>query len=155
MIRFSFPLVLMAGLLAAPLSAQSFDFGDDSSEWANDGECDDRRFAGPGTSMDSGFVAKDIGKDASDCRRLLEEEKVYVWQIDEARAATQCSAINFGRNDGNWTNNNQCDDPRFEGPGSASDLMPEDTGRDSADCRRLCRTGKVFLRDYRAVAMQP
>jgi hypothetical protein len=155
MTRICLPLALVAGILTTPVFAQSFDFGDDSSEWANDGECDDRRFAGPGTSMDSGFVADDVGKDASDCRRLLEEGKVYVWQIEDARAATQCATIDFGTNDGEWANNNQCDDPRFEGPGAAEDLISDDISRDAADCRRMCRTGKIFLRDYQSVSAQP
>ena len=35
-------------LMAGPAWAQDPSFGDDSSEWANDGECDDPRFDGAG-----------------------------------------------------------------------------------------------------------
>jgi hypothetical protein len=143
-------IVFALMLLSFPLGAQTIDFGDDSSEWAQDGECDDRRFAGPGTSMSSGFNREDIGTDATDCRTMFAQGKVYLWLEPEARAATQCSAIDFGTNTGEWINDNQCDDPRFEGPGTADDLLFDDIGKDSADCRRLCRAGRVFLRDYKA-----
>ncbi len=61
-----FGLVLFA---AAPLSAQvveGIDFGDDSSMWANDGECDDPRFVGPGMT-DTQLLESDRGHDATDC----------------------------------------------------------------------------------------
>lgn len=41
-------------------------FGDDSSEWANDGECDDPRFEGAGVAFDPSV--DDLLHDASDCR---------------------------------------------------------------------------------------
>lgn len=45
------------------------EFGDDSGEWANDGECDDPRFIGPGMSMMPPFDHE--RRDASDCRVLF------------------------------------------------------------------------------------
>ena len=45
-------------------------FGVDSSEWANDGECDDPRFAGEG--MAATLLDEDINRDASDCRAGVE-----------------------------------------------------------------------------------
>lgn len=45
------------------------DFGDDSSQWAHDGECDDPRFSGPGSAAE--LVEADYFHDASDCRALL------------------------------------------------------------------------------------
>ena len=75
--------VLLAAGLAAPAMAQKLDnkknpppvatavtgdvdFGDDSSQWANDGECDDPRFEGAGSAAE--LVDDDILKDATDCR---------------------------------------------------------------------------------------
>lgn len=141
------PVIVLLAALAAP--ALGFDFGDDASEWANDGECDDRRFAGPGTSMASGFNAEDRGHDATDCRKALLSGRVYIWAEAEARAATQCSALEFGTDDGDYANDGQCDDPRFEGRGTAPDLVFDDLMRDATDCRRLCAAGKIFLRDYK------
>ncbi len=45
-------------------------FGDDSSEWAGDGECDDPRFEGMATARV--LANEDRGRDASDCRRACE-----------------------------------------------------------------------------------
>ena len=44
------------------------DFGDDLSDWANDGECDDPRFSG--TGMASSLMDEDALHDASDCQSL-------------------------------------------------------------------------------------
>ncbi len=124
------------------------DFGDDMSQWSDDGECDDRRFFGPGTSMDSGFLTEDIGHDATDCRTLLNTGQITLWVEADARAATQCTAIDFGDDTSEWANDGECDDMRFEGSGTATDLVPEDTQRDATDCRAACEAGTIFLRDY-------
>jgi len=49
-------------------------FGDDSSEWARDGECDDPRFTGAG--MARVLLDQDLGRDATDCRTLLEVGRI-------------------------------------------------------------------------------
>src|SRR5688572_11958282 len=54
------------------------DFGDDASVWANDGECDDGRFAGAGMTR-TPLLDDDIGHDASDCRSA--------WNAGELRLA--------------------------------------------------------------------
>ncbi len=42
-------------------------WGNDSSRFARDGECDDKRFAGPGMT-DTPLLDSDIQHDATDCR---------------------------------------------------------------------------------------
>lgn len=54
--------------LTEPLPAQP-DFGDDASQWANDGECDDPRFEGEGAA--DTLLEQDRGHDAADCRELF------------------------------------------------------------------------------------
>lgn len=54
----------------------SIDYGNDSSEWARDGECDDPRFAGPGT--DSILQINDLRADATDCKRLCEAGDIWL-----------------------------------------------------------------------------
>ena len=54
-------------------------FGDDSSEWANDGVCDDPRFAGFG--VDHMLLMQDRGRDADDCRHLCSVG--WVWLRSE------------------------------------------------------------------------
>ena len=55
---------------------QDIDFGDDTSEWANDGECDDPRFDGFGASLTR--LWQDELHDASDCRQLFERGEVWL-----------------------------------------------------------------------------
>ena len=49
--------------------AQTPNFGDDSSTWSQDGECDDSRFQGD--DMASTLLAEDRLSDATDCRDLF------------------------------------------------------------------------------------
>lgn len=69
------PLALLA--LAACMedtggtaTATLVQFGDNSSRWAFDGECDDPRFIGPGSATT--LLAEDTFRDATDCRALFE-----------------------------------------------------------------------------------
>ena len=52
------------------------EFGDDSGEWANDGECHDPRFEGDG--MSPALLGEDLGRDATDCRKLFEAGRIRV-----------------------------------------------------------------------------
>lgn len=54
----------------------TIEWGDNGSRWANDGECDDPRFAGPGVS--SVTLAEDRYHDANDCRQLYEQGMIYL-----------------------------------------------------------------------------
>lgn len=51
-------------------------WGDDTSQWSHDDECDDPRFGGPGT--DTRNLAEDRYHDATDCRRLHELGQIYL-----------------------------------------------------------------------------
>jgi hypothetical protein len=126
--------------------AGAVDFGDDSSRWARDGECDDRRFVGAGMATSIGWA--NVGRDATDCRSLYESGQVSLWDAAAAAGATQCAAITFGDDTSQYANNGECDDIRFEGLGSAAGLNEANTGHDAADCRQLCTYGLVSVRDY-------
>ena len=52
-------------------STSNVDFGNDSSMWANDGECDDPRFKGPGMTT-TPLLEEDTRADATDCRTAYE-----------------------------------------------------------------------------------
>lgn len=136
--------------VAAPLPDGPWDFGDDSSEYANDGECDDRRFYGPG--MSSTFNWEHTGRDATDCRTAFEREQISRWIYADALAATQCSAIDFGDDSGDYAKDGECDDPRFEGRAVDGILTDSDKGRDATDCSRACAFGLIALRDYSTVS---
>lgn len=62
-------VTLAISVCSLPASAQVA-FGDDSSDWAFDGECDDPRFIGDG--MAEVLLDEDLLADATDCRVLYE-----------------------------------------------------------------------------------
>ena len=55
----------------SPAAAANVDFGDDNGAWANDNECDDSRFEGPGMTA-TPLLDEDIRHDATDCRTAFE-----------------------------------------------------------------------------------
>jgi|GEM_PF-193905 len=135
------------------------EFGDDSGDWANDGECDDPRFLGNGSAMMPAFDHE--GRDASDCRILFgmgEVELVgsagladsgtpqtYAEPALNLLAQTDAANINFGDNSSTWANDGECDDPRFTGPGMAIALTDENILSDANDCRSLFNSGDISL----------
>lgn len=140
------PAVIVPPAIVPPVTAAQIDFGDDSNEYANDGECDDRRFRG--ATMASSLNWERAGRDATDCRTGFESGQLSLWILADAVAATDCAAVDFGDDSGEYTNDDECDDPRFEGLATASILVPDDLGKDASDCRRLCELGVLGLRDY-------
>ncbi|MFG1498158.1 hypothetical protein ABMA57_16110 [Saccharospirillum sp. HFRX-1] len=59
-----------------PDSRADIEWGDNSSHWANDGECDDPRFAGPGAAANN--TVSDRYHDANDCRMLYDQGEIYL-----------------------------------------------------------------------------
>ena len=127
----------------------AIDFGDDTSQWANDGECDDPRFTGAGAAEE--LLEDDLGHDATDCSAAFAEGNVRLLGPDEAAeaAATPETAmaldIDFGDDSSEWANDGECDDPRFTGPGAASELLDADRMRDATDCSAAFADGTVTL----------
>ncbi len=62
-------------ILVTPLTLFSqFSFGDDTSAYALDGECDDPRFQGQGMAP---ILSDDnTGRDATDCRLLFNQSAI-------------------------------------------------------------------------------
>ncbi len=201
--------------------AASFDlngdivFGDDSSGFANDGECDDPRFQGPGAAFGSG--SNHLFKDASDCRTQFDAGLVSLAEPEDMNLSGQMdtslfggdsdvfsgdttatssitmpdagpfgevffalvqafqaipgddagalplpfgvggdvtpeydratmvalTGIDFGDNSGPFTDDGECDDPRFEGPGAADFNIDGGELTDGSDCSRLYLEGTV------------
>src|SRR5690606_20005350 len=91
------------------------DFGDDSGNWANDGECDDPRFGGT--------LSSHLRADATDCRNAYEAGDVTY------TAPAAPGEIDFGTDAGSFANDGECDDPRFGGVLTSHELA------DATDCR--------------------
>ncbi len=54
-------------------------WGDDNGKYANDGECDDKRFIGPGMT-NTPLLNSDIKHDASDCRAAYRQGRLQLRQ---------------------------------------------------------------------------
>lgn len=175
---------------SANIVIDGIDFGDDSSRWARDGECDDPRFEGPGMTATT-LLEADIGHDATDCSaayragnlRLRGDGPDYdpgnagdplddqdygipgpgLWapgdhinQVGGGGTGPSISipsdglvidGINFGDDASRWARDNECDDPRFEGPGmTTTPLLEADIGHDATDCAAAYRAGNLRLR---------
>jgi hypothetical protein len=128
-------LAVCLGIVPAALHAQP-DFGDDTSQWANDGECDDPRFEGEGAAET--LLDEDRGHDAADCRTLFNAGRITL------RGAA--ASIDYGDDRSEWAHDGECDDPRFEGAGMAATLLDADARHDASDCRALVEAGRISLR---------
>lgn len=127
------------------------DFGSDSSRWANDGECDDPRFQGPGMTSTT-LLDEDRFADATDCRNAFQAGKVQLRgdaqaQQGKTKTADRGPAPDFGNDSGEWANDGECDDPRFQGPGMTSTLLLDaDRLADATDCSAAWERGQLSLR---------
>ena len=113
-------------------------------EYAGDSECDDRSYIGAG--MASVLDRDDTGRDSEDCRRLLQAGMIEQVSKENGIAATQCEAIDFGEDTSEWAHDGECDDPRFDGPGTSSVISLEDLMIDASDCRKQCENQTIWLR---------
>jgi hypothetical protein len=120
------------------------DFGANDSEYANDGECDDPRFAGGG--MASSLNNSHIGRDAADCASLFQANRIRPQRTQAESSPAQCREIAFGNNSSRYANDDKCDDPRFTGPGIDNIVLRSDMKADANDCRALCASGEIWLR---------
>lgn len=132
------------------------DFGADSSNWANDGECDDPRFSGDGMTSTL-LLDSDAFADASDCRSAYEAGGLVFnasWEPG-ANAGTEGPALDpsaaseplFGDDTSRWANDGECDDPRFEGDGMTGTMLLEvDMFRDASDCQAAWQAGQIVLK---------
>lgn len=113
----------------------AIDFGDNSSEFANDGECDDPRFIG-GLGDDE-LVTDNIGKDAKDCRKAVLDKKVGYNPL-----FTQPE--NYGDDTSEYANDGECDDIRYTGEYAAEAIfLVEDIGHDASDCKAAVEAGEA------------
>ncbi len=123
---------VLAIISGAPAMSQDIDFGDNTSTWANDGECDDSRFSGPGMTS-TPLLDDDIGHDANDCRTAFKAGLLTLGAAESDDLIID--GINFGNDDGQWSNDGECDDPRFAGAGmTTTPLLSDDVLRDASDC---------------------
>ena len=156
---------------ATPAFAQNVEFGTDTSQWSNDGECDDPRFAGPGMATTT-LLEADVMGDSTDCRAAFDAGTITLLGgttvPDPTKpvpttpdpttpdpttpdtpttpdAPVSTATINFGDDSGDWPKDGECDDRRFYGGAMASNLGWEFVGRDATDCKAALGAGTVAL----------
>jgi len=136
-------MVALSIAVPQPTFAQSVNFGDDRSQFARDGECDDKRFSGPGMT-DTPLLDSDVGHDATDCRAAYNQGRI---QLRSGSSRRNSSGIIWGNDSGAWANDGECDDMRFVGPGMTSTpLLESDVKKDATDCRSAYEAGRLQLR---------
>ena len=136
---------------AQPAAAAAPDFGDDAGNYSRDGECDDMRFAGPGMT-ETQLLDADIRHDATDCRAAFNQGRL-TFRGDNITAASLASAapadasrIQWGDDNGSFSNDGECDDKRFDGAGMTSTpLLDSDIKHDASDCRTAFEQGRLAL----------
>ncbi len=136
--KFALALAIIAPFSITP--ALAVNFGNNTSEWAFDGECDDPRFVGQG--MAATLLSEDAFADASDCRSLYQKGMIVL----RGSGGTKTTSSRFGDNSSRWANDGECDDPRFYGRGMADTLLDEDMGADANDCSALYNAGAIDWR---------
>ncbi|WP_136253972.1 hypothetical protein [Onishia niordana] len=128
---------------SAPVqNSEGIEWGDNTSQWADDGECDDPRFTGEGAH--SLNVDEDRYHDAVDCRSLYEQGRITL--ASNGDTINSSSDIQWGDNTSQWSNDGECDDPRFAGPGVHDLNLDEDRYHDAIDCQRLYEQGQIYLK---------
>jgi hypothetical protein len=139
----------MLGTAQAVAADPRPDFGDDTSEYAKDGECDDLRFEGPGMTQ-TALLDSDVGHDATDCRVAFEQDRLTLRDDtgEDLPPAIQeaLEHIQWGDNESEFANDGECDDMRFTGPGMTdTPLLVSDVQHDASDCRVAFRQGRLSL----------
>ncbi|MDE2597618.1 MAG: hypothetical protein KGL44_12150 [Sphingomonadales bacterium] len=145
--------------IPAPVQAQSIDFGDDSSQFAKDGECDDMRFSGAGMT-DTLLIDSDIKHDATDCRSAYNAGRLTYGgghrngnantnsSNNSGYAASGTNHIMWGDDSSRYSKDGECDDKRFAGPGMTdTPLLDSDVKHDATDCRAAYNAGRLWLRN--------
>ena len=65
---------------------------------------------------------------------------------EELQSRPSIFAVDFGNDDSDFANDDECDDPRFRGPGmTTSYLIEEDNKTDASDCRAAYERGELTL----------
>jgi len=90
-------VLVLAAPLAGQTASEASDFGDDSSVYANDSECDDTRFVGNRGAGAWTANGDHVRRDATDCRNLLNAGRIR-WptvseSYDRRRLLTGCQPL--------------------------------------------------------------
>lgn len=130
-------------------ASQSVDFGDDGSQFSKDGECDDKRFSGPGMTS-TPLLDSDVGHDANDCRTAYDQHRLTLTSAGPNPSGTYAASgtdhIMWGDDSSKFSRDGECDDKRFSGTGMTdTPLLDSDVKHDATDCRSAFAQGRLKL----------
>ena len=127
------------------IANEAIEFGDNSSDWAGDGECDDPRFAGRG--MASTLLEEDRLHDADDCRELFSEGAIRLVADMRGSSMGRIERGELIRSDMTQADGSYVD--IFSFSGSAGDLAILELRSGSFDTVLTVRTpsGQEFIND--------
>ena len=130
-----FSVALLRQLMPNALPVDE-ELGNDSSEWALDGECDDPRFGGE--AMAKELQNDDMKRDATDCGKAL---------LDGTATFRSFTEFELGGDSGAWSRNGVCNDPRFAPvpgfPGAVQTVATAE-GQDASDCLAAYRSRQAW-----------
>ncbi len=90
----------------------------------------------------------DVGTDGTG-RLVLTEWSTSDWASMDlgggGGSAIVSNGIDFGDDLSSWANDGECDDPRFEGEGTATTLLDADMYHDATDCNEAFASGTIQL----------
>ena len=135
---------------APAATAGGVDFGDDASKFSKDGECDDKRFSGPGMT-DTPLLDSDVRHDATDCRSAWDQHRLVMASGSASSsgggyADSGVNHIMWGDDSSKFSKDGECDDKRFTGPGMTdTPLLDSDIKHDATDCRAAFSQGRLQL----------
>lgn len=82
---------------------------------------------------------------AGSAKLVITEWDMSDWPSLDLSVDAANAGIDFGDDLSRWANDGECDDPRFNGEGSATTLVEADRYHDATDCRTLYERGAVYL----------
>lgn len=134
------------------------DVGHDASDCKAGVEAGSLRLRGPGDpaleeALDDGELDEDDLALLAELEALLEAEGLD--DIDPSRFDTPpadgivFNGVNFGDDASEWSNDGECDDPRFEGEGQTdTTLLEADAYHDASDCLAAWKAGGLSLKEF-------
>ncbi|MEM5517979.1 hypothetical protein WNY37_13555 [Henriciella sp. AS95] len=141
--------------LAAPPLLPA-DVNHDASDCKAGVEAGTLRLRGPGDppleeALDDGELSEEDLELLAELAALLEDEEFGKVDLDALgpppEDGVMFNGVNFGDDTSEWSNDGECDDPRFEGAGQTDTVLLEaDAYHDATDCLAAWKEGGLSLK---------
>jgi len=126
-------------------TSSGVDFGDNSSVWADNSECDDPRFEGLG--MASVLIDSDLFHDARDCSALYNEGNIRILGGDQLILGSRIERGSLSRSDSTRSNDSFQDSYTFTASRGDSAVIDLRSGEFDTYLRVRAPSGEEFVND--------